>query len=347
MIWQREGNDHRQATPSPFCNAGMRLAQTILTCDDLRHRQHVRIMAKILLVGGSGFLSGTMARCALREGHEVWTVTRGKRPSIAGVQPIVGDRKDRPAFAGVFATLRQTWDLVIDCIGFDAGDAKQDIEVFANRARHLVFISTDFVLSPDNRPWKVDETYERWNDTPYGSGKRAAEEVLLEYSRRADASAMRATILRPCHIYGPGALLGCLPKHGRDPELIDRLKRGEAIQLIGGGFFLQQPVFAEDLWAMAISCMGNARSHGEIYFSPGAEIVESRVFYSIVADILGAKLAIEEIPISVYLKEHPEHRSFCAHRVYSTDKAHAHGLRIPATSLTEGLRRHVESIVRG
>jgi nucleoside-diphosphate-sugar epimerase len=303
-------------------------------------------MAKILLVGGSGFLSGTMARCAIREGHEVWTVTRGKRAAIADVHTIVADRKDRTAFASIFAAQRQTWDLVIDCIGFDADDAKQDIEIFASRARHLDFITTDFVLSPENRPWKVDETYERWNDTPYGTGKRAAEEVLLEYSRRADASAMRATILRPCHIYGPGSLLGCLPKHGRDPELIDRIKRGEAIHLIGGGFFLQQPVFAEDLWAMAISCLENARAHGEIYFAPGAEVIESRVFYSIVADIIGTKIAIEEVPITAHLKEHPEHRSFCAHRVYSTDKAQAHGLKIPATPLAQGLRRHVESILR-
>ena len=35
------------------------------------------------------------------------------------------------------------------------------------------------------------------------------------------AMAMQWTILRPCHIYGPGSQLGCLPLHGRDPKLID------------------------------------------------------------------------------------------------------------------------------
>ncbi len=34
---------------------------------------------KILILGGSGGLSGTLARMALKQGKEVWTVTRGKR----------------------------------------------------------------------------------------------------------------------------------------------------------------------------------------------------------------------------------------------------------------------------
>jgi nucleoside-diphosphate-sugar epimerase len=295
------------------------------------------------LIGGSGFLSGTMARCALREGHEVWSVTRGKRAMITGVNPIVADRKERSAFACAFASNDQRWDLAIDCIGFDANDAKQDVEVFADRAKHLVFISTDFVLSPIDRPWKVDETYAKWNDTPYGTGKRAAEEVLLQ--RANESGSMRVTILRPCHIYGPGSLLGCLPKHGRDPQLIDRIKRREPMQLIGGGHFLQQPVFAEDLWAMAMSCLGNDRSNGQIYFAPGPEVAESRAFYRIVAEVLNVPITIEEIPISDYLKEHPEHQSFCTHRVYDVAKAIDHGLTVPATSLRDGLKAHVESIV--
>ncbi len=301
-------------------------------------------MAKILLIGGSGFLSGTMARCALREGHEVWVVTRGQRALIPGTRAIVADRKDRGAFVSAINEKKQTWDLVVDCIGYNADDARQDVDAFATRAKQLVFISTDFVLSPVDRPWKVDETYARWNDTPYGVGKRAAEEVLLEYARQSSPSTMHATVLRPCHIYGPGSLLGCLPMHGRDPQLLDKLQRGEPLILLGGGFFLQQPVFAEDLWRMAMSCLGNDRAHGEIYFAPGPDIVESRVFYRIVADLIGQRVTIGEIAVKDYLQEHPEQKSFCAHRVYATVKAKNHQLQVPATSLTEGLKRHVESL---
>jgi nucleoside-diphosphate-sugar epimerase len=301
-------------------------------------------MAKVLILGGSGFLSGTMARQARTHGDEVWCVTRGQRPLPEGVHSIIADRKDRANFKKQISNLKSQiskLDLVIDSIGYSEDDARQDIECFADSASHLVFISTDFVLSPIDRPWKVDEKYDRFNDTPYGIGKRAAEEVLLQ----SDAAKMAITILRPCHIYGPGSLLGCLPRHGRDPQLIDKLKRGEELTLVGGGFFLQQPVFAADLWAMARSCMGNPRTDRQIYFAPGPDVIESRVFYRMIAEVLGVGCQIKEIAITDYLREHPEHASFCAHRVYSTDKARQHGLALPSTPLRDGIKYHVESVI--
>jgi nucleoside-diphosphate-sugar epimerase len=317
-------------------------------------------MAKVLIVGGSGFLSGTMAREALRQGDEVWCVTRGLRPMSQGVHPIIADRKDRAGFRAKISNLKseisnlqpqfgdlniQTsdlpFDLVIDSIGFNADDARQDVECFADVTRHLVFISTDFVFSPVDRPWRVDERYDCFNDTPYGSGKRAAEEVLL----RSDEPNLAITILRPCHIYGPGSQLGCLPAHGRDVQLVSRLRRGEPLALVGGGHFLQQPVFAADLWTMARSCVGNTRTDRQIYMSPGPDVVASWEFYRIIAEVLGVRCPIKEVPIEPYLAEHPEHASFCCHRVYSTDKARQHGLAVPSTTLRDGLRRHVESMV--
>ena len=40
---------------------------------------------KILILGGSGFVSGTLARLALARGHQVWAVTRGQRALPQGV----------------------------------------------------------------------------------------------------------------------------------------------------------------------------------------------------------------------------------------------------------------------
>ena len=39
----------------------------------------------ILLVGGSGFVSGALARLAVSQGYRVWTVTRGQHALPAGV----------------------------------------------------------------------------------------------------------------------------------------------------------------------------------------------------------------------------------------------------------------------
>lgn len=292
---------------------------------------------KVLIVGGSGFLSGTVAREALDAGHAVWVVTRGQRPAPEGVRAIVADRGDDAAFQQAVAAAGERWDLVIDCIGFNAGHARQDLAAFADRADHLVFVSTDFVLDPMDRPDVVDETYERFDDrSDYGRGKRAAEEVLL-----AADGAMPVTVVRPCHIYGPGSQLGCLPCHGRDPRLIRRLLDGEPLRLVAGGELRQQPIEAADLAKVLLGVAGNERTHGQLYFAAGPEVVPSHAFYRIIAQTLGTPLRIEAVGVAEHLREKPGDRSFCCHRVYDLTKLRRHGLPAPSTPLAEGLARHV------
>ncbi len=75
----------------------------------------------ILIIGGSGFVSGTLAERALAAGHAVWTVTRGQRPVPDGVISLVVDRSERDVFAETVGGVDVFWDLVVDCIGFETG----------------------------------------------------------------------------------------------------------------------------------------------------------------------------------------------------------------------------------
>ena len=50
--------------------------------------------SKILIVGGSGFLSGTLAQRAVSRDNKVWTVTRGQRPLPTGSTNLIADRHD-------------------------------------------------------------------------------------------------------------------------------------------------------------------------------------------------------------------------------------------------------------
>jgi nucleoside-diphosphate-sugar epimerase len=295
----------------------------------------------ILLIGGSGFVSGTLARLAVSRGHNVTAVTRGQRALPDGVKPLVADRKESAAFAAAIHKADATWDLVVDCIGYGPEDAAQDVELFRERARHLVFISTDFVYAPDKRRFPQGEDDADYLDYSYGGKKREAELVLAG----ADTGDMGWTVLRPCHIYGPGSLLGCLPEHGRDPQLLDRLRKGESLRLVGGGHYLQQPILAADLAQTILSCADNPAAHGQICNVSGPTIVESWHYYQIIADILGVPLAVEELSVADYLQANPERASFFCHRIYDLSRLTDCGLHVPATPLAEGLRGHVESML--
>lgn len=296
---------------------------------------------RILLIGGSGFVSGTLARTALTAGHQVWAVTRGQRALVPGVTPLVADRRDSNALRATLNAIDQPWDLVVDCIGYEASDAQQDIDLFRERAQQLVFISTDFVYDPAHRQFPQTEETDHYLADGYGGKKRQCELVFLN----SDPGPMRWTVLRPCHIYGPGSLLGCLPHHGRDPDLIAKLQRGEPLRLLGGGHFLQQPIFAADLAQTILSCAGNAHCHGQIYLTAGPEIIESRRYYEIIAEGLGVTAKIEEVAVSDFLAAHPDRHSFACHRIYDLSKLRTHGLHVPATSMTEGLQQHVASLL--
>jgi nucleoside-diphosphate-sugar epimerase len=294
---------------------------------------------KILILGGSGFLSGALARTALEQGHQVWTLTRGQRPLPEGVTGLVADRHDGAALRQVVNEANTTWDLVIDCIGYTPVDVQQDIELFGERGGHLIFVSTDFVYDPRQRRFPQPEESEHYLQEGYGGQKRLCELELLRQE-------MAWTIIRPTHIYGPGSRLGCLPAHGRDPELITRLRAGEPLRLVGGGYFLQQPILAQDLAELILSCAGKTVCYRQIYCAAGPEVIESRTYYQIIADILGVELFVEELPVNHYLADNPDAANFLCHRFYDLSKLQAAGLAVPRTSMAAGLRQHVESLLK-
>ncbi|MFO7610879.1 MAG: NAD-dependent epimerase/dehydratase family protein [Clostridia bacterium] len=298
---------------------------------------------KLLIIGGSGFLSGTLASIAVMQGHEVYIVTRGQKPVPEGVTALVADRHDEAAFKKVIADADCHWDAVFDCICFDPEEARQDIEEFKNRTDHLIWVSTDFVYAPGKR-W-FPQTEQNMNflmDDSYGAKKRLCE---LEFIN-GNLGEMVYTVLRPAHIYGPGSYPGCLPQETRNPSLISKIKEGQPLFLVGGGYFLQQPIFAADLAELMLSCIGNEKTYNEIFCAMGPDIIESRKYYEIIGEYLGKDAVIEEIPVNQYLSEHPDAGPFMCHRLYDLGKLKNAGVKVPSTSIRDGLYKHIESMAK-
>lgn len=300
---------------------------------------------KILIIGGSGHVSGAVTQIALAHNHEVWTITRGKRPLPKGVISLIADRHDHNAMKMIINEQDMVWDLVVDCICYDLCDIRQDIELFRQHASQFVLVSTDFVYAPTLRKFPQPEEADHFvtpdTGSAYGWKKRLCEEELIN----SDSGKMAWTIVRPCHIYGPTSELGCMPLHGRDPNLIESLRAGKSLQLVGGGHFLQQPILADDLAETIVSIAGNKNVCHKIFNLAGPDVIESWQYYQIIAELLDVKLTVEEIPVERYLNEHPEHASFICHRIYDISPIRRAGLSVPSTSIKEGLRIHVKGLL--
>jgi 2'-hydroxyisoflavone reductase len=157
---------------------------------------------KLLVLGGTRFLSKAVAEEAVRRGHDVTCACRGQSGSLPeGVAHLAWDR-DRPAPAE---------------LGESAYDAVVDVARHPSRVRsavaalpgaHLVFVSTISVYAdnavPGGRPGVTPELEPITEDVDlsedmeaYGPMKVACEQTVL-------SGAASAMVIRPGLIVGPG-----------------------------------------------------------------------------------------------------------------------------------------------
>lgn len=291
----------------------------------------------LLIIGGSGQLSRRVAELALTQGHEVWTVTRGKRPVPAGCTSLIADRSDDDALRAALSSAGVAWDAAIDCICMNAANARQDLTVLPAYTRRLAVVSTDSVYHPSCKTVPQAEDAPRYmDDGGYGAHKRQMEEAFL-----ADKTSLAWTIFRPGHIFGEGFLPGCFPEQSRQAELLAHMRAGKPLRLVGGGTYLIHPIYVDDMALALLDCLDKPQAVNEIFCIGGPDIVSNRAYYEVLGDILGCPAVIEEIPEDGYLAAHPECSGHLCQRCYCLDKLQASGVRMPDTSLREGLRRQV------
>ena len=268
----------------------------------------------LLVIGGSGFLSRAIAEEFAAAGDRVTVFTRGARPLPAGVNSLIGDRRDYAAFLSLLEG--RPFDAVIDCLCYAREDAAADLRAFAGRTGRLIMISTDFVYGPLS-PAPMDEDTPTFALNQYGRDKVAAEELFISAHRE---EGFPVTILRPPHILGAGGQLGIGSLQGRDPMLLDRLQQGAPLVLMDSGQLLMQPVLHRDIAAACRAVIGTPAALGQAYNVAGPEVIRMRDYYDLIGATLGMEPSYRSIPSEVYLRAFPERAPFAGHRTYAVEK---------------------------
>lgn len=292
---------------------------------------------KLLLIGGSGQLSGRLAQMALEQGHEVWTVTRGIRPLPEGVHSLIADREDAAALHAVLEGAGTGWDAMLDTVCRTPHHAQVDLTAVSPFVRRMVIVSTDSVYSPYHKTVPQAEHADVYMaDGGYGHNKRMMEQVF-----EASEPSVQWTIFRPGHILGPGFWLGCYPENSRQPDLLERIRRGEPMRLVGGGKFLIHPIFVDDMAQAMLDCIFNPAACREIFCIGGPDAVPNRRYYELIGQIIHCPVTFETVPLEGYLEKYPEYSGHLCHRCYTLEKMKKAGIPLPKTTLEEALRRHI------
>ena len=155
-------------------------------------------MTHVLVLGGTGWLSGRIARRWRDAGAEVICLARGERPAPDGTVLLRGDRDDPRVYEQL---AEQSWDEVVD-VSSRADHVAATVEALGDRAHHWTYVSSMSVYSDDVADG-LDESGVRLapaqpgDEYDYGAQKVAAEDAVVTLGDRA-------LIVRPGLIVGAG-----------------------------------------------------------------------------------------------------------------------------------------------
>jgi nucleoside-diphosphate-sugar epimerase len=296
---------------------------------------------RVLVLGGTEFISLFVVRALRRDGREVAVLNRGRRPQRLpeGVSSITCDRTDHAALRRILAAER--FDAVIDITYAPTRGEDVDalLDALGPRAGHVVFVSTGRVYD-HALPIPFDESTPRnlyWGE--YARHKIAGEDALLTRHAR---QGLPVTIVRPTHVYGP------LNTRNNETFFFDRLLRGRPILVPGDGSWLRQFGHVEDLADALAALLGVPAAFGQGYNVSGEENITQVGFVELIAEIVKRPLTLVPVPPKPGGPAVPfgQNLAYDCHAVYATAKIRRElGIR-PRYSLAAGLAQTFEWYLR-
>lgn len=146
---------------------------------------------KILVTGGTVFVSRYTAEYFVKKGHEVYVLNRNSRPQSKGVHLIEADRHN------LEDKLKNIhFDLVVDVTSYNKDDVRDVLNALGDFGEYIMVSSS--AVYPETLPQPFTEDMKtgyniHWE--AYGTNKIDAEEYLLE-------NLPKAYIIRPPYLYG-------------------------------------------------------------------------------------------------------------------------------------------------
>lgn len=207
---------------------------------------------KILIMGGTRFLGVALTKTLLAQGHEVVLFNRGNKPAVDGVRVILGDRTDPLQIKEKL--LYEQFDAIFDNNGRELSDTKPLVDLFRDRIRHFVYMSSAGVyLESENMPYFEGDAVD-FNSRHKG---KLHTEAYLKHAY--DEIGFPFTSIRPTYIYGP--------QNYNDLEawFFDRIVRDRPILIPENGKFITQLGHVEDLVAAMVAVLDKSITLGEIY----------------------------------------------------------------------------------
>ena len=257
---------------------------------------------RVLVTGGNRYIGQDLVFELARRGHEVTVVNSHEAPMPEGARRIHCDRTQPGALTAALASHQGDFDVIFDHTAYRPSDMQPLIDLFRGRVKHYVFTSSQAVyrrsyVQPLREPFRrhaPDNTDPR---SAYGVGKVQCEDHLFGLW---EAERLPITILRVGHTLGPRS-----PAATRDPALFARIEEGRPILIPGEGYAALSVVHTSDVARLMASLIGNEKVLGQAYNVAGSEITSIVGVVHLVAQAMGMKANIVQVPMDLARQQHP------------------------------------------
>jgi nucleoside-diphosphate-sugar epimerase len=241
---------------------------------------------KVLFIGGTGNISSACSRQAVENGIELFHMNRGKVKADIPlkVKTITADIKDKKGIRAALGKL--DFDVVVNFIAYTTDDIKQDIEIFSDRTKQYIFISSASVYQRVGGHPVITESTPLYNPYwDYSRAKIACEDLLNDEFRK---HGFPITIVRPSHTYD--TVIPVAIGSWTDYTIIDRMKKGQEVIIHGDGTSLWTITHSDDFARAFVGLLGHQQAIGHAFHITSDELLNWNQIYEAVAEAAGADL---------------------------------------------------------
>ena len=252
---------------------------------------------KVLFIGGTGNISTSVSKLCVEKGIDLYLLNRGKQDvKIPKAKFIKGDINDENVKSKLS---NHNWDVVVNWIVFTKDEIERDINLFRNKTKQYIFISSASIYQkPPTHPIITESTPLSNPYWDYSQNKITCEERLNEAYREEN---FPITIVRPSLTYE--TVIPTIMGGWKEYTIIDRMKKGKKIIVHGDGSSLWTITYAEDFAKGFVGLLGHQQAIGHAFHITSDEILTWNQIYEAIGAAAGVKPNIIHIASDFICKE--------------------------------------------
>lgn len=277
-------------------------------------------MKRILVTGGTTFVSKYVAKYFQENNYEVYVLNRGTKQQIENVKLICEDRNNLGDCLKEYS-----FEAIIDVCGYNQKDIKNILDA-VGEFKDYIFISSSAVYPETNvQPFSENQSIgsnKIWGK--YGTDKIEAEEYLI-------SKVPNAYILRPPYLYGP------MQNIYREPFVFECALKNRKFYIPNNGKMKLQFFYIDDL-CKVIEKILEKHPNQHIFNVGNTKLVDINTFVELCYKVVGVPLE------KIYITNHNNQRDYFSFYdyEYSLDVSKQSELLTEEKDLFEGLKESFE-----